>query len=216
MNKNIAILALFLLGAVASSTAQSEKYTKAMEPLVRMADSSNSVEKLLSLSNSFQRIADAEKTQWQPFYYAAYCQVHAAQLMAGQPNVMEKTDPLADKAEALIKQAEALSKDNSEIWCVKKMISSVRMVADPMNRYMAQAPIATEALNNARKFDPQNPRVDLLEGQDKFYTPEQFGGSKAEAKKLFQASQAKFASFKPKTPLDPNWGMNQVQYFLEQ
>jgi hypothetical protein len=44
---------------------------------------------------------------------------------------------------------------------------------------MQYGPKAQEALETARKLNPNNPRVvDLLEGQDKFYTPEQFGGSK--------------------------------------
>ena len=41
------------------------------------------------------------------------------------------------------------------------------------------------------------PRVYLLEGQDKFFTPEQFGGSKTEAKALFEESIKKQETFKP-------------------
>ncbi len=32
----------------------------------------------------------------------------------------DKVDPLASKAEEMLNKAEALSKDNSEIYCVKK------------------------------------------------------------------------------------------------
>ena len=56
----------------------------------------------------------------------------------------------------------------------------------------------------------------MLEGQDKFFTPEQFGGSKAEAKVLFEKSIQLFASNKPKSSIDPHWGLGSVQYFLSQ
>ena len=47
-----------------------------------------------------------------------------------------------------------------------------------MNRYMQYGPIAEQALQKAIKLNPENPRIYLLQGQDKFYTPEQYGGSK--------------------------------------
>ena len=56
----------------------------------------------------------------------------------------------------------------------------------------------------------------MLEGQDKFFTPEEFGGSKPEAKTLFEQSVKLFESNKPKTSIDPHWGLASVQYFLSQ
>jgi hypothetical protein len=56
----------------------------------------------------------------------------------------------------------------------------------------------------------------LLEAQDKYFTPEQYGGSKTEAKKIFEEALKKYDSFKPATDLDPNWGKNTTQYFLNQ
>ena len=128
----------------------------------------------------------------------------------------DKIDPLADKAQELISKAEALTKENSEIYCLKKMIATTRMMADPMNRYMTYGPVAAEALQKAKSLNPENPRVYLLEGQDKFYTPEQFGGSKTEAKALFEQSLKKYDSYKPETDIHPQWGKSQVLYFLGQ
>jgi len=71
----------------------------------------------------------------------------------------DKTDPEAKKAEELLKQAEALSKDNSEIFIVKKMIATLFLIGDPMNRYMTYGPAASDALATAKKLNPGNPRV---------------------------------------------------------
>ncbi len=208
---------LFILATVLSSVvlnAQSDKYQKAMEPLVAAVDTTWNYDGLLALANSFQRIADAEKTQWLPYYYAAFCNVAAGYTIMVKDPSPAALDPFADKGEKLLNQAEALSKDNSEIWIVRTQIATMRLSADPMNRYMTYGPLATEGLATAKKLNPENPRVYLLEGQSKYYTPEQFGGSKEEAAKLFAVSKEKFGTFKPESPLAPRWGGKQLDYFL--
>lgn len=200
-----------------TSFSQSEKYTKAMEQLVPAVDTTMTTDGLNNLANSFQRIADAEKNQWLPYYYAALANVNAAYMMSmGQMGMADKTDPIADKAELLLNRADELSKDNSEIYCVKKMIASLRLIGDPQNRYMTYGPAAEEALATAKSLNPGNPRVTLLEAQDKMFTPEQFGGSKTEAKVLFEEAVKKFEAFKPESAIHPVWGMRSAQYFLTQ
>lgn len=200
--------------------AQTDKYVKAMEPKVQALDTARSVDELLALANSFERIGDAEKTEWLPYYYAALSHVNAGMAIAMDAGMAggfsEKTDPEADKAENLLATAQKLTKENSEIWIVKKMIATLRMVADPMTRYMQYGPLASEALETAKKLNPENPRVYLLEGQDKYFTPEQFGGSKTEAKKLFETAMAKYNAFKPESIIHPSWGMPQLKHFLSE
>ena len=89
-------------------------------------------------------------------------------------------------------------------------------MADPMNRYMTFGPAASQALETAKSLNPENPRVYLLEGIDKFYTPEQYGGSKTEGQKLFEEASKKFEAFKPASSIHPSWGISQVKYFLSQ
>ncbi len=217
--KQTIFLTAFLFLFTAIGFAQSEKYQKAMGERIALVEVTRDPAALKDLSAAFERIADAEKTQWLPYYYAALSQANAGMagmdgsLSGGKASVV---DPVADKAEQLLDKAEALSKDNSEIYIVRKMIASLRMMADPQSRFMTYGPKAAEALAMAKKLNPENPRVYLLEGQDKFFTPEQYGGSKEEAKKLFEAAMQKFAAFKPATPLDPSWGQGTTQYFMGQ
>lgn len=215
MKKTILSLTFFI-GAFTTLIAQSDRYVKAMQDRIAAVDSVRNPQGLLDLSAAFERIGDAEKTQWLPYYYAALTQVNSAYMTSMENMKVNEVDPIADKAEALLNKAEALQPNNSEIFVVKKMITSLRMMADPMNRFMTYGPKAAEALQTAKKLNPENPRVFLLEAQDKYFTPEQFGGSKAEAKKLFEDALQKYAAFKPTTPLDPVWGKPAVQYFLAQ
>lgn len=50
-----------------SSFAQSEKFQKAMQDKIGAVDTTMRPDALLSLSASFERIGEAEKTQWLPF-----------------------------------------------------------------------------------------------------------------------------------------------------
>ena len=217
MKKTIFILSAILAAGI-SFAQMPDKFVKAMEAKMVAIDTTTSVQGLTDLANAFERIADAEKSQWLAYYYAAYCNASAGLMAGSGGDIMvakaDKTDPYADKAEAQIKKAEELMKSNSEIFVVKKMIATLRMIGDPMNRYMTYGPEAQAALDEAKKLDANNPRVYLLEGQDKYFTPEQFGGSKEEAKVLFEKSKQLFESFKPASTVHPNWGKGSVTYFL--
>ena len=89
-------------------------------------------------------------------------------------------------------------------------------MGNPMVRFMTDGAKAAEALERAKALNENNPRVYILEGQDKFYTPEQFGGSKAEAKILFEKANGIFMVSKPGSSIEPQWGRGQVAYFLSQ
>lgn len=216
MKKGLIILCLSLFAK--SVSAQSDKFQGAMEARVAMIDTTRTADAWKDLANSFERIAEAEKTQWLPYYYAAFCHVQSGMLSIPMDGSFGDnsaiTDPVADKAEKLLMKAEELGKANTETYCVQKMIASLRMMGNAMARYMTEGPKAEAALSKAREADPNNPRVYILEAQDKYFTPEQFGGSKDEAKVLFEKAKSLFEVYKPASSIAPNWGRAQVAYFL--
>ena len=85
-----------------------------------------------------------------------------------------------------------------------------------MARFQQYGPAAATALETAKKLNAENPRVYMLEGEDLFFTPEQFGGDKAEAKKRFETAMSKFNAQKPESSIHPKWGMGSTQYFMSQ
>lgn len=217
MKKN-SLFITTLLTVTVSLGQMPDKFVKAMESKIAVLDTTQSVAGLTELANAFERIAEAEKNQWLAYYYAAYCNASAGLMLGSGGDIMaskaDKTDPYADKAERQIAKAEELMKNHSEIFLIKKMIASLRMIGDPMNRFMTYGPEAQAMLEEARKLNPDNPRVYLLEAQDKYFTPEQYGGSKEEARRLFEKAQKLFDSFQPETPIHPQWGRGQLGYFL--
>ena len=67
------ILTTAFICVAAFSFAQSDKYVNAMKTNIAQLDSLIPKNNYEELANNFIRIGDAEKTQWMPYYYAAYC-----------------------------------------------------------------------------------------------------------------------------------------------
>lgn len=208
--KQLSILPIALF-ATLCTFAQSEKYTAAMKKnLAAMDTAFNSPASLISLANSFERIATTEKNQWLPYYYAAFLQVNAGIMDQDK----SKADAIADKATALLNVADSLSPNNSEISCVKSVIASCHMLVNPQERWMQYGQESATQLETAIQQDPTNPRPNFLKGQGLKYTPEQFGGGCATAKPELETALQKYNAFKPASDIAPNWGKQIVEQLL--
>jgi len=203
MKKTIFFLVATFL--VATSFSQSEKYIAAMKKNIAEIDSAlikNDAARLVDIAASFERIGDAEKTQWLPFYYAAYCQITFSFIK----NDPASNDGIADKADQLLEKAEALEKSNSEVSLLKAMSASLRMLVNPMERWMDLGPKIQNYSQDAMTQDPTNPRPYWFSGVSLKNTPEQFGGGCGTAKPQLDKAMELFGTFKPASDLHPNWG----------
>jgi hypothetical protein len=210
MKKQLLLSITLFICAIAFG--QSSKYEAAMKKnLAAMDTSFKSTTALLNVANSFERIASAEKNQWLPYYYAAFCQVN----LGFKEQDKDKVDGIADKASSLIAIADSLSPNNSEISCIKSMIASCHLMVNPMQRWMQYGKESSSNIENAMKQDSTNPRPYFLKGQGLKYTPEQFGGGCKTAKPALQTSMDKYAVFKPAGELFPNWGKEITQQLLD-
>jgi hypothetical protein len=202
------ILALALLITMEAG-AQNDKYTQVMLKNIALLDSAKSIDQLQSLAGTFDRIGDAEKTKWLPYYYAALAQTW----VGWNPETKDK-DANAAKIRAYLDKAEAIEK-NAETYAVENMVSTQQMLMDPQTRWATNGKDASVALQAGLKLDPNNPRLYYLQGASLFGTPPQFGGGKDKAKPVFEKSLALFKSAQPQ-PLDPKWGQKQVEDMLVQ
>ncbi len=202
MKKVILLSGLVML--FVASYAQSEKYMAAIKATKVLMDSAKTTEQYTDVAAKFVRIGDAEKTQWLPYYYAAMCQLNP-----GWNAPADQKDAIAAAAEATLAKAEAIE-NNSEIYVMKSMIATMKMLVDPMNRWASYGAEAKKYREAAMKADPNNPRPYLMEGQSMFGTPEQFGGGKKVAKPLFEKAVALYKSFKPTSAVHPTWGESQA------
>lgn len=205
----IAILSLITL----TGYAQSEKYIEAMKKNLARFDSVKTAEEYQSLAATFERIGDAEKTEWLPYYYSSL-----ALLTPGWADPKIDKDANATKIKSILDKADPLVKENTdkaEVLAIRNMTATQQMLVDPQTRWQNYGQEGANYLKQAKELDPNNPRLAYLEGAGIFGTPEQFGGGKLKAKPVLEKAVELFKAEKPK-PMHPQWGQKIAEDMLAQ
>jgi hypothetical protein len=200
------LFSVFLCGLL-TTQAQSDKYVSAMQKTLVMFDSAKTTADFQAVSNTFERIGDAEKTQWLPYYYAGL-----ALTTSGWNDAKLDKDANSARVDALCDKAESIEK-NAEIYSLRNMAATQQMMIDPQTRWQTYGAEASKALQKGMQLDPNNPRLYYLQGMSLFSTPAAFGGGKEKAKPIFEKSGALFKTFKVK-PLYPDWGEARAEEML--
>src|SRR6476659_2845951 len=206
------IFALMLLSSI-MTYAQSDKYTTAMQKNLDMFDSAKTTADFQGVAAAFERIGDAEKTQWLPYYYAGL-----ALTMPGWTDTKLDKDANSERIKTLCDKAGGLAKENAdkaEILAIKNMAATQQMLVDPQSRWSTYGQEGAGYLSKAKQLSPNNPRLYYLEGAGIFGTPEQFGGGKTKAKPVLQKAVELFKADQPK-PMYPRWGQKQAEDMLAQ
>jgi hypothetical protein len=203
------IFAFIIFSAAIMANAQSDRYVAAMKKNLSMFDSAKTTADYQALAASFERIGDAEKTQWLPYYYAGL-----ALTTAGWHDTKLDRDVNAERIKALCDKAEAIEK-SSEICEIRNMATTQQMMVDPQTRWATFGKEASSALQTGMQLDPNNPRLYYLQGMSVLNTPEAFGGGKAKAKPIFEKAVELFKTEQQK-PLYPRWGQKQAEDMLAQ
>lgn len=190
--------------------SQSDKFMQAMKKNIEMMDSAKTTNDYKTVADGFERIGDAEKNQWLPYYYAGL----ALSIDGWKPDSKVDKDQNAARIKALCDKAAAIN-DNSELYVLRNMAATQQMLVDPQTRWQTNGKEAHEALEKGLKMNPNNPRLHYLRGAALFNTPEQFGGGKAKAKPVLEKAMELFNAEQPK-PLYPRWGIKQAQEMLAQ
>ena len=205
----VAICFSFLFLSLAK--AGGDKYITAMGKNIFLIDSAKSLADFQNVTNSFERIASAEKQKWLPYYYASYCCAISSFL----DTAISKKDTYLDRADEYVNIADSLKQDNSEIYTLKGLISQMRLMVNPMARWQKYGPLANKYFKKAKELDPTNPRPDYLIGQSLLYTPVQFGGGKEVARPILEESMEKYESFKLENSISPDWGKKMLKNILD-
>lgn len=202
---------LFPIAVIFSSVAfgQSNRYAAAMKENLQRLDSAN-IQTLRQLTASFERIAEAEKTKWLPYYYAALCTYNIGWKVSAQ-----EKDVLAEKSRLFLQKAQAIE-NNAELYCMEYMLYIQQMTVDPERRYLEYGELADKAAEQAKKKEVANPRIYLMEAATVMGKPKFLGGGKINAKPLFEKALSLFTRFQPLSELHPKWGREQAVAGLEE
>lgn len=216
----ILTLLCFLFLTCGHLFAQKTGYEQRMEQLVSRLDSAATVQDYQALARDFMIVAEAEKKEWLPYYYAAYSNARAGWIY--QTEDRGKIAPFADLAIKQIKTAEALLDPDkhkvelSEVYCIISLVNRERMYEKPMTISPKECGTAIiESIAKAKELNPDNPRVSYLEAWTKHHAPASMGGDPELAKQLFKKAIQQFKKSDPPY-LYPNWGEADCHAFLEE
>ena len=203
------ILMFTILIAVFSATVFSSNYEEVMTVNIQKLNSEFTTSGLTNLANQFERIANAESGKWHPRYYTAYCYVWATAV--GEMPAEEK-HKLLDLAQTQLDLLLKSFKNESEIFALQAFAYQMRIT--DMSKGFKYSSLASEALEEAEKLNPKNPRVYYIRGNNILHTPKAFGGGKQKAKPFFEKASGLFESQKQANAIEPAWGNDHNKQML--
>lgn len=202
--QKLALLIAFIISGIVSAQSNYEKGMQKAFELWR----TNPTE----ASNLFERIATAEKENWLPSYYAA--QVLITQSFGEKDKA--KLDAQLKKAQELINNATAISKNNPEIIVMQAMLYTAYVAYDGATYGMQLSPKIASLYAQASIIDPTNPRVVLNKAEWDMGSAQFFGQDTAPFCKDLESALELFANFKPESAFHPNWGKDRAVQALAQ
>lgn len=157
----------------------------------------------------FERIAQAEKSNWIPKYY---------QGLVGVTESFKEQD--ADKKQKQIETSKALiptdEKELNAEWLVLKALAlTSELTIDPMATAMLLSPQIIELYEKALKMEPNNPRA--LSGLADFQIQSKkfMGGDTKQECKDLEKAVSLFGQEKHETKFYPTWGKERAEMLLK-
>lgn len=195
------VLAILLLLFVSKLSAQ-DKYTENMVKNIMAGYKAQTVAEHQEAANALERIASAEKTKWEPFYYVSYNYI----MMTNYEKDAAKKDSYLDLASKALDQAKAIKPNDSEITALEGFIYMMRITVDPASRGQEYSGKAYRSFGTAVSLNPENPRALVLMSQMQYGTAQFFNSPTTEACATLQKSIEKFETEKPTSAIAPQWG----------
>ncbi len=127
--KTTIITLIVILFSVALK-AQDAKYLSAMKSGLQAFKDAKTGADYVAASNQFERIGGIVKTEWLPYYYAAYSQLINNTTLQD----LNEKDAVLVKALELVDKAETIKPAESEILALKGYISFMKIYVNPMVR----------------------------------------------------------------------------------
>lgn len=199
---------MLVVATIGTVNAQSEKYESAMKTNLGLLKNAKSSMEYLNVANSFERIANAEKNQWLPYYYAAF-----AQVQMGMNDAKADKDAIGKKVDELLASGEAIN-ENAEFMALHYLNETMEMIVNPQQRWQTNGAAMEKYYLKGIALDPDNPRLYFLKGENIMHTPDNFGGGKQKAKPLFSKAVELFEKAKPESSIYPTWGKETAQKML--
>lgn len=202
--KKLVVISFFLISL---SVLANDKYLEAMQKNIDAVYNGATADDLLAAVNALNRIGEAERTKWEPFYYASFGYI----MLATREGDGAKKDNYLELAKTALDKATILQPNSSELVALEGFVLMIRVTVDPQTRGPKYSMLAMQAFGKALALDPNNPRAMALMAQMQFGTAQFFKQAPTEACETNTKALQLFNIAVPSNPLAPAWGKGMAE-----
>ena len=197
---------LFMFICFASNAQQSIFETKITD-VVNRFNHIDKEEQYAPILRQFAELTKAHPKEWVPFYYAAIVQTKLALINKQQQ------DELSDLAIDWVNKCKKIQ-INDEVLCAESLAYTTKMSVHPTWRWLAYQERIKSPLQIAKKMNPLNPRIYVLEANLQYHLPNAFGGGCTKALPIAKKAEKLLNEEKGKTKYLPTWGYTSIKEML--
>lgn len=155
----------------------------------------------------FKVLSNTYPNEWLPKYYAALVQFKIALLSKND------MDNQADIAIDWINKCKQLQ-INDEILCAESLAYTIKMQVNPAWRWFSYKDRIYGSLQKAKKINPNNPRIYVLESSLQYNLPKVLGGGCNKALPLAKQAEKLLNLEVGKRKYLPSWGFTSINEIL--
>jgi hypothetical protein len=187
--------------------AQNVKYDKELAGAISCINQNCAPTQLLNAFKKLEQLSIENPKDWLAPYYAGMVKIKLSLLNS------EDADNLADQALDWVTKAKSIQL-NDEVLCLECMAYSAKMSIHPTRRWLLYEGKIKEPLAAAKKINPNNPRIYILEANIAFHIPALFGGGCKQAMPIALKAAHLLAAQGTRPGNLPNWGAQKNQEVL--
>ena len=194
---------LFFSISLLKAQAQVSATNKTLETAVLQFHQANKNIDYQELYLQFEQLYAVNKTNWLIPYYAGMTKSIMCLLNMGDK------DALANDALLWVGRAKSIMA-NDEVYCAESLAYTAKMSVNPLLRWLTYEGKIKKSLSLAKKLNPNNPRVYVLEANIQQKIPYIFGGGCKSVKPLIQKAELCFNAQTKANLLQPSWGFQSL------
>lgn len=211
MKRFVLVLLILLL----SVSIRAEDKVSVDEHLVKLkaeqqeAVNQGDIEKLKEISSKLERLSTFGDKKWLVDYYLALNNYRISSILYDDKEMSQK---YLESAKEMIQKSIEGKDDFADSHALFTSILGMEIGFKPQLG-MTNGMKSAKEIEKAKKIAPENPRVYMIDGTGKLYTPAMFGGGVDKAIALFEKSAELFKK-EDDRGIYPDWGNDEVYVWL--
>jgi len=167
------------------------------------------IDKLKEISTKLERLSTFGDKEWLVNYNLAFNNYRISTILYEKK---EESQKYLESSKEVIQKSIEGKDDFADSHALLASILGMEIGFKPQLG-MTNGMKSAQELEKAKKLSPSNPRVYMIEGTSKLYTPKMFGGGVDKALALFEKSAELFEKEKDRG-IYPDWGKDEVYVWI--